>query len=155
MKYTEEEISKLQRNLELIRRAGGWTAEEFGALFGITKQSVRNLEKGPPPAMTKMQYIAIRTVLENEAANNKDNELLGQILNLVFRSDSMSEEELSRAKNAVTYAAGAQKIGLSKAETVKGIAQILGTALSSTFFIAGALLSSSDWLAKIIHDKDR
>ena len=153
MNYTDEEISKLQRNLELIRHAGGWTAEEFGSLFGITKQSVRNLEKGPPPAMTKMQYIAIRTVLENEAANNKDNELLGQILNLVFKSDSMSEEEFSRAQNAVTYATGAQKIGLSKAETVKGITQILGTALTSTALIAGTLLSSSEWLKRITHEK--
>ena len=61
--YSREPIEKLQKNLQAIRQAGGWTAEEFGNMIGVTKQTVRNLENHVTD-MTKTQYIATRTVLE-------------------------------------------------------------------------------------------
>ena len=44
MNCTESEIAKLQDNLLLIRKAGGWSAGEFGDLIGVTKQTISNLE---------------------------------------------------------------------------------------------------------------
>ena len=44
-KFTAKEIKNLQNNLQLIRQAGGWSAEEFGEMIGVTKQTIRNLEK--------------------------------------------------------------------------------------------------------------
>ena len=38
------EIERLQDNLLLIRRAAGWTAEEFGERIGVTRQTINNLE---------------------------------------------------------------------------------------------------------------
>ena len=38
------EIERLQDNLLLIRRAAGWTAEEFGEKIGVTRQTINNLE---------------------------------------------------------------------------------------------------------------
>lgn len=42
--YTEKEITRLQNSLQLIRQAGGWSAEEFGEMIGVTKQTISNLE---------------------------------------------------------------------------------------------------------------
>ena len=41
-----EEIKRLQDNLLLIRRAVGWTAEEFGNQIGVTRQTINNIESG-------------------------------------------------------------------------------------------------------------
>ena len=35
-KFTAKEIKNLQNNLQLIRQAGGWSAEEFGEMIGVT-----------------------------------------------------------------------------------------------------------------------
>lgn len=43
-KYSDTDITKLQNNLLLIRNAGGWTAEVFGDMIGVTKQTISNLE---------------------------------------------------------------------------------------------------------------
>ena len=37
--YTEKEITRLQNSLQLIRQAGGWSAEEFGEMIGVTKNN--------------------------------------------------------------------------------------------------------------------
>lgn len=41
------EIERLQEHLLLIRRAVGWTAEEFGERIGVTRQTINNLEARP------------------------------------------------------------------------------------------------------------
>ena len=64
-KYSDTDITKLQNNLLLIRNAGGWTAEVFGDMIGVTKQTISNLEN-KKTEMTKTQYIAIRAVLDYE-----------------------------------------------------------------------------------------
>ena len=54
-----------------FRKLAGWTSEELGKKVGVTKQTISNLETGRSQ-MTKMQYIAIRTVLEYQAQNNEN-----------------------------------------------------------------------------------
>jgi len=71
-KYSDKDIIKLQNNLLLIRNAGGWTAEEFGDKLGVTKQTISNLEN-KKTEMTKIQYIAIRAVLDYEMEENPNN----------------------------------------------------------------------------------
>ena len=53
------------KNLLLIRRAVGWTAEEFGEKIGVTRQTINNIESGRNK-LTKTQYIAMRSVLDAE-----------------------------------------------------------------------------------------
>ena len=65
--YTGSDIERLQDNLALIRKAGGWSAEEFGDMIGVTKQTISNLENKKTP-LSKTQYIAIRAVLDYEIA---------------------------------------------------------------------------------------
>ena len=59
------EIERLQDNLLLIRRAAGWTAEEFGEKIGVTRQTINNLE-AKRNKLNKTQYIAMRAVIEAE-----------------------------------------------------------------------------------------
>ena len=58
-------ITSLQSHLSMLRKLYGWTMEQFGDRIGVTKQTVSNLERGKPK-MTKLQYIAIRSVFESE-----------------------------------------------------------------------------------------
>ena len=38
------EIERMQKYLQLIRRAVGWSAEEFGERIGVTRQTINNIE---------------------------------------------------------------------------------------------------------------
>lgn len=74
------EIERLQDNLLLIRRAAGWTAEEFGERIGVTRQTINNLE-AKRNKLNKTQYIAMRAVLDAEmAASPEDTEILKCLL---------------------------------------------------------------------------
>ncbi|MBP3793324.1 MAG: helix-turn-helix transcriptional regulator [Ruminococcus sp.] len=75
-----EEIKRMQKYLLLIRRAVGWTAEEFGEQIGVTRQTINNIESGRTN-LTKTQYIAMRSVLSAEINKNpKDTTMLADIL---------------------------------------------------------------------------
>lgn len=74
----EELIKRMQDNLAVIRKVGGWTTEQFGEEIGVTRQTVSNLEKGKTK-LTKTQYLAIRAVLIHEIGS-KENEALAQVV---------------------------------------------------------------------------
>lgn len=66
-------IDKFQDNLGIIRKVAGWTTQKFADEIGVARQTVSNLETGKTP-MTKLQYLALRTVFNAEIArcNNLD-----------------------------------------------------------------------------------
>ena len=66
-------IDKFQDNLGIIRKVAGWTTQELADEIGVARQTVSNLETGKTP-MTKLQYLALRTVFNAEIArcNNLD-----------------------------------------------------------------------------------
>ena len=41
---SEEEMKRFEDNFLLIRKAVGWSAEEFGDRIGVTRQAINNLE---------------------------------------------------------------------------------------------------------------
>lgn len=71
-------IRRMQENLAVIRKVGGWTTAQFGEEIGVTRQTVSNLEKGRTP-LTKTQYLAIRAVLIHEIGS-KGNDGLAQVV---------------------------------------------------------------------------
>lgn len=87
-------IERFQNNLLLIRRAAGWTAEEFGNKIGVTRQTINNLErKGTAITMNKTVYIAMRAVLEDEIRNNPDDtQMLNDILEIFVDHPNQYEE---------------------------------------------------------------
>lgn len=89
-----EEIRRMQENLLLIRRAVGWTAEEFGEQIGVTRQTINNIESGRNK-LTKTQYIAMRSVLDAEMAKHpEDTKMLRVLLDaLVDRPEKYTDQE--------------------------------------------------------------
>lgn len=132
------EIIKLQDNLPSLRRLAGWTAADLGEKVGVTKQTISNLETGRID-MTKMQYIAIRTVLEYEAKTH-DNKNLEQAMHLVL--DDIDSSKAQQAENE-------QKVKAAAAAATEGVgdeilADILGVVASMAF------IGITSWLSKII-----
>ena len=90
MSSTDEElINRLQTHLSTIRKAAGWSGERLANELGITKQTVSSLETGKTQ-MTKMHYLAIRAVFNNEIAVS-GNEDLAKIIQL-FVDQPMAPE---------------------------------------------------------------
>ena len=91
-----EEIIRMQKNLLLIRRTVGWTAEEFGEKIGVTRQTINNIESGRSK-LTKTQYIAMRSILDAEMVQKpEDTEMLKVLLDvLVDHPDNYNDGQRS------------------------------------------------------------
>lgn len=146
--FAQRQVDKLQNNLESIRKAGGWTAEEFGNMIGVTKQTVRNLEN-KTTKMTKTQYIAIRSVLDYEANENPDNELLNGIVRYLLDSEDLSEEEKQKATSAVAYVSGAKTSGIDKSTILKVVISIVGATAGALITSKTLRKSTGTWLKKL------
>ena len=127
----EEEIAKLQDSLPLIRNAGGWSAEEFGDMIGVTKQTVRNLET-KKTRLSKTQYIAIRAVLDYELEERSDDQLFASAINLSMNSDNLTEPEKKQAR---AFVEGATRTGLDQKAIVTGLAALIGAAAAEAIVI--------------------
>ena len=145
--FTNEDISRLQDNLSLIRKAGGWTAEEFGDYIGVTKQTISNLENKKTP-MSKTQYIAIRAVLEYELEQRKQDKVFVSTVNLVLYSDDLDETDMLKVQ---AFVEGATKTGLDSAALITGLVALVGAATVQTLFETPAALGiAGKWLSKIL-----
>lgn len=139
-KYTDEDRVKLQKNLSVIRKIAGWTSAELGELIGVTKQTISNLENDRAQ-MTKTQYIAIRAMLDYEIANNKENDTLAQVVNILLESDELSEEEQVKVDATMAYVKGAKEKGMSNSAIALGMTTLI-TALGLGVF-AGPLVGTA------------
>ena len=91
-----DEIRNLQRHLALIRGCAGWTAANLAERLGVKRQTVSTIEQGPEKyQMTKMQYLAIRKVLDDEIAAARDEtQMLSLVIDaLVDHPDMYTSEE--------------------------------------------------------------
>lgn len=91
-----DEISRLQRHLPLIRSCAGWTAAALGEKLGVKRQTISTIEQGEAKyKMTRMQYLAIRKVLDDEIATSLDEtQMLAGVLDaLVDHPENYSAEE--------------------------------------------------------------
>lgn len=91
-----DEISRLQRHLPLIRSCAGWTAAALGEKLGVKRQTISTIEQGEEKyKMTRMQYLAVRKVLDDEIAVAKDEtQMLRVVLDaLVDHPEKYTPEE--------------------------------------------------------------
>ncbi|WP_303252093.1 helix-turn-helix domain-containing protein [uncultured Senegalimassilia sp.] len=136
MSSTDEElINRLQTHLSTIRKAAGWSGERLANELGITKQTVSSLETGKTH-MTKMHYLAIRAVFNNEIAVS-GNEDLAKIIQLFV--DQPVARELERLqKDLEEKKAEAEK---AKREVIAKQSAIVGaTALTAALIPASSAL---------------
>ena len=129
------EIKKLQQNLSSLRKLAGWTAEDLGKKVGVTKQTVSNLEN-KHTTMSKLQYIAIRTVLDYAARSN-DN--LARALHLVLDDKGATTAE---------HYANEEKVKTAAAATAAGVSS---TALAT--LLGAASIALGAWLVAIMDDE--
>ena len=151
--YTGSDIERLQDNLALIRKAGGWSAEEFGEMIGVTKQTISNLENKKTP-LSKTQYIAIRAVLDYEIAERAkggDDTALASTVNICLNSEGLSSEDIKKAQ---AFVEGATRTGLDKAAIAGGLAALLGAVAAEAIPLAMPVLAESAlWIAKLLKKK--
>jgi transcriptional regulator with XRE-family HTH domain len=146
----EIQIKRLQQNLLPIRKIAGWTAEVLGDKIGVTKQTISNLENMKTP-LSFTQYIAIRSVLDYEIANNKENEVLPKVVALLLDSeDKLDEADYSKVQDVVETVAATAVGGIStdKLNTVFGL---LIKSLPFVIPVIGAIIgSSTSWSKKLL-----
>ncbi len=92
----EVKISRLQQYLPVLRKIAGWSALDLSRLLGVTRQTVVTLENSSSRKMSKIQYIAIRALLDAEAAQReeKDNDqVLKQVIAILIDEDVDEEQK--------------------------------------------------------------
>lgn len=83
--HSNEKIKRLQANLSSLRNIANWTAEDLAKRIGVTKQTISNLETsdGKTNQMNPTQYLAIRSVIDNEIISS-ENPVLREAMNYLF-----------------------------------------------------------------------
>ncbi len=151
-KVTEREIQirKLQQNLSSIRKIAGWTAEILGDKIGVTKQTISNLEN-QKTSMTFTQYIAIRSVLDYEIENNKENEVLPKVVALLLDSgDELDGDNYSKVQDVASTVA-ASAVGGTPTAKLDRVFALLTASLPLVVPIVGAIIgSTSNWSRKLL-----
>ena len=152
-----KEIERLQDNLLLIRRAAGWTAEEFGDRIGVTRQTINNLE-AKRNKLNKTQYIAMRAVLDAEMMESpEDTEILKCLLDVLI-----DHPENYKAEDREALLAKANMLTpsiLAGTTTRKEVSkELIGAAGALSLFPmigAGAVIAggTSAWLIKALSKK--
>lgn len=79
MKYNDKMKEDFRENLALIRKAAGWSENEFGNRLGLTRQTISNLEN-QNTELSKVQYLAMRYVINDEIINSKDDCLMLKLI---------------------------------------------------------------------------
>ena len=151
-----EEIARMQTHLLLIRRAVGWTAEEFGERIGVTRQTINNIESGRS-RLTKTQYIAMRSVLDAEMLQSpEDTEMLRILLDaLVDHPEDYSAEELERITEKANMLAPSILAGTTTRDKVskqwlKDVGALAGLSAGALLGALGVGVGLSSWLGKAI-----
>lgn len=156
-----EEIKRMQKNLLLIRRAVGWTAEEFGEQIGVTRQTINNIESGRNK-LTKTQYIAMRTVLDIEMTKNpEETEMVRILLDiLVDNPENYSEQECNKLLEQANLLTPSILAGTASRETVskewmKTAGVVTGAAVVSLLSSPLVAQSAGNWLIRAIQSSKK
>lgn len=146
----------MQKNLLLIRRAVGWTAEEFGEQIGVTRQTINNIESGRNK-LTKTQYIAMRSVLDAEMKKNPEETEMVRILldMLVDNPEKYREQECNKLLEQANLLTPSILAGTASRETVskewmKTAGVVAGAAVVSLLSSPLVAQSVGNWLTRAI-----
>ena len=136
----QKQINRLQENLSSIRKIAGWTAEVLGNKIGVTKQTISNLENKKTP-MNFTQYIAIRSVLDAEIEQNKENKVLPQVIAILLDSDNeLDDDEYEEIQKSVETVSAVASGGIKGAALLSAL-----TALSPLVIGLLSSVKITDW----------
>ncbi|WP_312247860.1 helix-turn-helix transcriptional regulator [Streptococcus parasuis] len=118
-KYPSNEKTRqiLQDNLKSIREILNWTSADLGNLIGVTKQTISNLET-KNNKLTKLHYIAIRTVVDFEIEKLKSTDsdraeracMLLEVLSKA-EEENLDFDEISQASKLIVSSTSAAIAG--------------------------------------------
>ena len=97
----EVDRERLQRHLAQLRKCAGLSAEDVANRIGITKQAISLIETHQDRPMTKLQYIGIRSVFDEECSRQKENSNLIDCYDLVFSDAEFYDKNASRIEFAI------------------------------------------------------
>lgn len=155
------QIELLQANLQTIRKIAGWTIEDFGDRLGVSKQSISNLENAKTQ-MSLIQYIAIRAVLDYEAQEHPENEVLPKAVHILLDEEqNLSEEDYAKVKQAIDTVAAASSGGANEAMLSSLFSGMVGKVAAGTGIqlipplgIVGGV-ASAVWLKSIFNKRKK
>ena len=140
LEQRQKQINRLQENLSSIRKIAGWTAEVLGNKIGVTKQTISNLENNKTP-MNFTQYIAIRSVLDAEIEQNKENKVLPQVIAILLDSDNeLDDDEYEEIQKSVETVSAVASGGIKGAALLSAL-----TALSPLVIGLLSSVKITDW----------
>ncbi|PJM73851.1 transcriptional regulator [Bifidobacterium primatium] len=145
-------IDKFQENLSIVRKVAGWTTQELADELGVARQTVSNLETGRSP-MTKLQYLALRTVFNAEIAKRENRDLARVIKTLVddpmqnTADGVIADDDAAEDADAPSKTVGAKRGGKRGAADDGGRGEsgrpMTGAAMQILAAITGALASGA------------
>lgn len=104
MSQYEKDKERLQLYMAQLRGCAGLSAEALANKVGLTKQAISYMETHPEKPMTKMQYICIRAVFDEEYRQNPENINLRDCYDLVFSDPIFYDEHKDRVEYAMYQA---------------------------------------------------
>lgn len=103
MKMDIETVERLRRDLPTIRNVVGWSAEHLAELLGVSRVTVVTLEN-TENKMSRIQYLAIRALLQDEIETNH-NSTLKNVLTILVDRDNVPEKMKQELRDQVERAA--------------------------------------------------
>ena len=153
------EIQRMQDNLLLIRRAIGWTASEFGEQIGVTRQTINNIESGRNK-LTKIQYIAMRSVIDAEIVKHQEDTKMVKILldMLIDHPENYSKADYNELLEKANLMSPSILAGAATRETVsKEWMKTAGAVVAGTMAVGAPIVGAAvgGWLAKAVMATDK
>ena len=152
----EKQIEKLRQNLGAIRKLAGWTAEDLGDKIGVTKQTISNLENNKNP-MNFTQYLAIRTILDHEIANNTENTILREAVDILLDREDINEQDYEKLQEQISAIAISAAGGVAGATLTTLFTGVTGGILGAVPILGGPVVATlgAVWMNKIYVDKKK
>ncbi len=110
IKSTQDNIDILADNLVYIRKIENWSLKDLGNLIGITKATISYIEN-KKAKMSKTQFIALMSVIEDEITDN-ENYKLDALMQLLYRSSLESGLTAELKTQAKAFIIGAAQTGM-------------------------------------------
>ena len=136
-----DEIKRLQDNLPILRACANWSVQEFADMLGVTRQTINNLEKGEGgTVMSKIQYLAIRSLFSYEIEKNNNKKLSDLLYYLVDHPKELNQEKQEMLSKQAKVLSSAVKGGASTSDVDdiwSSILEVIGiTAIGTAIGIA-------------------
>ena len=141
----QKQLYLLQQNLRSIRQIVGWTTERLGKEIGVTKQTISDLEIIKRP-MTLTQYLAIRSVFDEEIRNNPDNaDAIRQAIDIsVDKGAELDDEKNLELKDTLEAMAALASRGKKGNALEKVLVALTTPAVMGALVALGVMLITSE-----------